>query len=281
MESGSKRVLPFILNLLAGFLVFVIFSHMRPFFEGTVDILGRFLVAGVFLSLYLVLKDRKSKKINYRLPMAFFIATVAISLDMYLPTSRLLVKALGTDYSTPMGLALDKLDSSLIIILAVILLNKLTGGSLKDLRLQKGNLKRGLSIGIPSFAVAAVLSPYMAKLFGASGSSLSQILEWMPWILIFIAGNAFNEELLFRGLFLSRMEPFLGRTLSNLVVAIPFVLHHTGVTYTNDSLMFLLYLLPLALLWGRIAQDNDSLIGSVLFHAGTDITVALALFSSL
>ncbi len=281
MERGSKRVLPFILNLLAGFLVFIIFSHMRPFFEGTVDILGRFLVAGVFLSLYLVLKDRKSKKINYRLPMAFFIATVAISLDMYLPTSRLLVKALGTDYSTPMGLALDKLDSSLIIILAVILLNKLTGGSLKDLRLQKGNLKRGLSIGIPSFAVAAVLSPYMAKLFGASGFSLSQILEWMPWILIFIAGNAFNEELLFRGLFLSRMEPFLGRTLSNLVVAIPFVLHHTGVTYTNDSLMFLLYLLPLALLWGRIAQDNDSLIGSVLFHAGTDITVALALFSSL
>ncbi|MBW8383091.1 MAG: CPBP family intramembrane metalloprotease, partial [Youngiibacter sp.] len=248
MESGSKRVLPFILNLLAGFLVFVIFSHMRPFFEGTVDILGRFLVAGVFLSLYLVLKDRKSKKLNYRLPMAFFIATVAISLDLYLPTSRLLVKALGTDYSTPMGLALDKLDSSLIIILAVILLNMLTGGSLKDLRLQKGNLKRGLSIGIPSFAVAAVLSPYMAKLFGASGSSLSQMLEWMPWILIFIAGNAFNEELLFRGLFLSRMEPFLGRILSNLVVAVPFVLHHTGVTYTNDSLMFLLYLLPLALL---------------------------------
>lgn len=281
MESGSKRVFPFVLNLLAGLLVFVVFSHMRPFFEGAPDVFFRIILAGAFLSLSFVLKDRKNKKADSGLPMSFFIAMTAISLDLYLPTSRWIVKSVGTDYTTPMGLALDKLDSSLIIILTIIIFNRLSGGSLKDLRLQKGNLRRGLSIGIPAFAAAALLSPYLAKLFGASGFTLIEVLEWLPWIVVFIMGNAINEELLFRGLFLRRMEPKLGRSLSNLAVAIPFVLHHTGVTYTNDSLMFLAYLLPLALVWGRISQDNDSLLGSVLFHAGTDITVALALFSSL
>lgn len=281
MESGSKRDIPFVLTILGGLLVFVVFSHMRPIFAGTPDVVFRLIVALVFLSIPFVLKGRKTQKAERGLSISFFIAITAISLDLYLPTSRWIVKAVGTDYATPMGLALDKLDSSLIIILTIIILNRLSGGSTKDLRLQKGNLKRGLSIGIPSFAAAALLSPYMARIFGAPGFTFPDVLAWLPWIIIFIAGNALNEELLFRGLFFGRMEPLLGRNLSNLAVAIPFVLHHTGVTYTADSLMFLAYLLPLALVWGRITQDNDSLIGSVLFHAGTDITVALALFSSL
>ncbi|ETA79156.1 hypothetical protein T472_0218300 [Youngiibacter fragilis 232.1] len=281
MESGSKRVLPFVHTILAGLLVFLVFSHMRPIFSGTADVVSRLILAGAFLSLSLVSNGRRNQNADKGLSMSFFIAMTAISLDLYLPTSRWIVKAVGTDYTTPMGLALDKLDSSLIIILTIIILNRLSGGSSKDLRLQEGNLKRGISIGIPSFAAAAILSPYMAGIFGAQGFTFTEVLEWLPWIIIFIAGNALNEELLFRGLFLGRMEPLMGRNLSNLAVAIPFVLHHTGVTYTTDSLMFLAYLLPLALVWGRLTQDNDSLIGSVLFHAGTDITVALALFSSL
>jgi uncharacterized protein len=110
---------------------------------------------------------------------------------------------------------------------------------------------------------------------------LARILQWIPWILIFIAGNALNEELLFRGLFLRKIEPFIGKFHSNIVLAIPFVLHHTGVTYTNNALMFLAYLLPLALIWGWLIQKTDSLWASVLFHAGTDIPIALVIFSQL
>ncbi len=110
---------------------------------------------------------------------------------------------------------------------------------------------------------------------------MAEVLAWSPWILIFIFGNAFNEELLFRGLFLRKYSPFIGRFLSNLVIAIPFALHHTGVSYTPDVLMFLVILLPLALAWGYITQKTDSLWGSVLFHAGTDIPIVLGIFSSL
>jgi len=79
------------------------------------------------------------------------------------------------------------------------------------------------------------MSPYLARLFGTSGFTLIEVLEWLPCIVVFIMGNAINEELLFRRLFLRRMEPKLGRSLSNLAAAIPFVLHHTGVTHNNDS----------------------------------------------
>ena len=98
--------------------------------------------------------------------------------------------------------------------------------------------------------------------------------------LIYIKSGS-NEELLFRGLFLRKYRPFIGRFLSNLVIAIPFALHHTGVSYSPGTLTFLALLLPLALAWGFVTQRTDSLWGAILFHAGTDIPVALSLFSAL
>ena len=49
----------------------------------------------------------------------------------------------------------------------------------------------------------------------------------------------------------------------------------------NDALMFLVYLIPLAYFWARITQKTDTVLGSVLFHAGTDVSVILVLLSQL
>ena len=73
----------------------------------------------------------------------------------------------------------------------------------------------------------------------------------------------------------------LGKFLSNLVIAIPFALHHSGVSYTVDTLMFLALLIPLSLAWGGLTQKTNSLWGAVLFHAGMDIPVVLSIFSNL
>ena len=188
---------------------------------------------------------------------------------------------LSISIKTPAGLALDKLDSSIIIVASVVVLTKVSGGSLASIYLKKGDLKQGLTFGVIAFLVAAAGSIPVAGLWGAQDLNLIRVLPWIPWILIFVAGNAFNEELLFRGLFLQKIDPFVGRFCSNLVLAIPFVLHHTGVTYTPNALMFLAELLPLALAWGYVTQKTDSLWGSVLFHAGTDIPIVLVLFSTL
>ena len=146
----------------------------------------------------------------------------------------------------------------------------------------KGDLQKGFTIGMIAFFICATGSiPVSEMLSGGQDLQMTKVLPWVPWILIFVIGNAFNEELHFRGLFLKKFSPFIGRFFSNLVIAIPFALYHSGVSYCPSALMFLAILPPLALAWGFIMQKTDSLWCSVLFHAGTDIPVVPSIFSTL
>jgi membrane protease YdiL (CAAX protease family) len=99
--------------------------------------------------------------------------------------------------------------------------------------------------------------------------------------LISVLANAAQEELLFRGLFLRKLQPFLGSLLSNLLIVFVFTLLHKGVTYSSNDYIFLAILIPLGLAWGYIMQKTDSIWGSILFHAGTDIPIFLGIFSGM
>ena len=281
MKKSIRTTTDFAIILILGFIVFDVFSHMRPIFDRNEDMAGRVLLAVVLLILSLTARQNIRFQKYWPILFAFFISVFAISVDYYLAPSRWLLSFLKMPLKTPVGLALDKLDSSLVIIGLILLLTKISGDNMQSLYLAKGSVKKSLMIGSIAFVIAVSGSVFVADLFGAQDLRTDWILPWIPWILVFIFGNALNEELLFRGLFLKKLEPVLGRFLSNLVVAIPFVLHHTGVTYTSDALLFLAYLLPLSLAWGYITQKTDSLWGSVLFHAGTDIPVVLVILSKL
>jgi len=99
-------------------------------------------------------------------------------------------------------------------------------------------------------------------------------------MLIFVLANGFMEELLFRGLFLRKFEPFLGATASNLLTAIVFTLAHMQVGYVAPAeiLKFLAIIFPLALAFGYVMQKTDSLWGSALFHAGSDLLIFSGIF---
>jgi membrane protease YdiL (CAAX protease family) len=278
---GLKAVL-FLLFLAVGLLIFVVFSHFRPLLPGMKDRTGRLILVLGFLSMALLVRGIPRLAKYWRIPFAFFIAALVTAIDLYLPSRVWLLNSLKVPLQTPAGIALDKLDSSLVIILGILLLNFVSGGRLSDLYLKKGNLKQGLTIGLIAFIVSAAGSiPFSQAFFNARSLTLSGVLPWIPWILIFVFGNAFNEELLFRGLFLGKYGPLLGRMLSNLVIAIPFALHHSGVSYTRDTLLFLALLIPLSLAWGWLTQKTGSLWAAILFHAGTDIPVVLSIFSNL
>lgn len=281
MDKSRKSGLAFLFYLILGFVVFVVFSHIRPLFLWPLDLVGRVFLILILLLAFLKLKGMERYQHHREVFYAFFTASVALCLDFYLPTSIWLIDVLHLGIDSPMGIALDKFDSSLIIIVTILLLTRLNGDNFTSLYLKKGNLQQGLTIGIIAFLICVLGSLYVANLFGAQNLTLERIYPWLPWILIFISSNALNEELLFRGLSLGKVEPILGRFFSNLVLTIPFVLHHTGVTYTNDALLFLAYLLPLSLAWGYITQKTNSLLGAFLFHAGTDIPVILVIFSRL
>lgn len=272
----------FLLFLAGGLLVFVVFSHYSPIFKGMADIIGRLLTALVFLIAALVIRHSEHFKDYWLIPFTFFISLTAISIDYYLGLSKWLIPALGMSESSPVGGAIDKLESSLLSIALILVLNRLAGQSVDSLYIRRGNLRLGMIVGLVAFILmSASVIPVSELLFNGYNLSWARILPWTPWVLIFVLANASNEELLFRGLFLGKMEPFLGKFATNLVIAIPFSLMHAGVNYTSDSLMFLAILLPLSLAWGWVMQKTNSIWGSILFHAAMDIPIVVGIFSTV
>ncbi len=278
MKKTWSIILNSILLLSLGLLIFVVFSHIRPMLAEPWDKVGRIILIAA-LVLAAALTRKKLGPSSYTdVFLAFGVAAIVMALDYYLPTSRILGELLQVPIDTPLGIALDKLDSSAIIVAGILVTSHLTKA---DLFLKGGNVKKSLTIGIVAFAVCVSGSLFVATLFGAQNVTVARVVPWIPYIALFIAGNAFNEELLFRGLFLKPIGSLTSKWLANVIIAIPFVLHHTGVTYTTDALLFLAFLLPLSLAWGFITLRTKSIWGSVLFHAGTDIPVVIAIFASL
>jgi uncharacterized protein len=279
-SSRLHRLGLFFLFLFCGLLITVVFSHFRPLFPSPFDLPARIILVLGFLVASLLL--RRSSRLNkyWLVLFAFFTASFVQTLDYYL--SGWSLRLLGMDIETPAGIVMDKLESTFLIVVPIILLTRLSGNSLASIYLRKGNLKQGLVIGLAVFIVITVISIPWAKWQYQTGElSLARVVPWIPWILLFVLANGINEELLFRGLFLQKLEPFLGAFPANLCMAIPFTMLHIGVDYTQNALMFLAFLLPLGLVLGYVMQKTDSLLAPWLIHASVDIAVVLALFSTL
>ena len=99
--------------------------------------------------------------------------------------------------------------------------------------------------------------------------------------MLFLISNGIMEELLYRGLFLRKYEPFLGKGLSNFLTAAVFTIMHTQVTYPAAMIQFLVIVLSLSLVWGYLIQKTDSLWGAVLFHAAGDCLIIFSVYASM
>jgi membrane protease YdiL (CAAX protease family) len=139
----------------------------------------------------------------------------------------------------------------------------------------------GLIIGLIAFFIFVIGAIPMASLFNARDLGLARVIPLIPWILMYVLANGSMEELLFRGLFLRKLQPLLGSFLSIFVIAFIFTGLHSWVSYTADQRLFLAVTFPLALALGYIMQKTDSIWGSILFHAGMDIPIMLGIFSGL
>ncbi len=284
-REWSERIVLALLFLGLGAVIYIVFSPLRPlldktFSDRTADYLGRIgLAAALLAAVWLVRRSSRYQKYTHVF-VGLLILAVAVSLDRFL--SVYMLEYLGVNGDTPAGYALLKLNEFAVVVGVVVLLTRLSGCSLGSIYIQKGKLKLGLMIGLVSFFVCVAGSiPMAGLLFKAEGLTLARILPWAPWLLIFVLANAAQEELLCRGLFLRKLQPFFGSFLSICLIAFVFTLLHRGVTYTSSEAIFLAVLVPLALAWGYIMQKTDSIWASVLFHAGTDIPIMLGIFSTM
>jgi uncharacterized protein len=289
-KEWGERICLALFFIAMGFLIYIVFSPLRPMIDKlaetrgiifrSVDYLGRIGLIAILLLMTLLF--RKSDRLNKysQIPLGLLIMAVAVSLDWI--TALFLMDHLGLDGNTPVGFALLKLNECAIVVSVVVSITLMSGGSLGSIYIQKGNLKLGLTIGLITFTLAAAGSSIMATLlFKPQDLTLARIISWLPWLLIFVLANATQEELLFRGLFLRKLQQFFGKFFSNLIIMLIFTLLHGSVTYTSDVYLFLAIVVPLALAWGTIMQKTDSIWGSILFHAGMDIPIMLGIFSNL
>jgi len=278
-EWGERIVLALLFTGI-GSLIMIVFSPWgQPLFSRGTDYLGRIGLIILLLAITLLVRRNKHLEAYWQISFAFFVMAIAVSLDRVF--GIYLIDYLGIIDNTASGWALPKLNECAVIVCVILLFTRMSGSNRGSIYLQKGNLKLGLSIGLIAFFSAAAGSIPMATLFNARDLSLARILPWTPWLLIYVLANAIMEELLFRGLFLRKLEPFFGQIISNFMIAFVFTVIHGAANYTADQSLFLAILFPLALAWGYIMQKTDSLWGSVLFHAGMDIPIMLGIFSNL
>jgi membrane protease YdiL (CAAX protease family) len=278
-KEWGERIVLVLLFTAIGSLIIIVFSPLRPYFDGDVDYLGRIgLILLLFITVLLLRKSTRFEK-YWQVFLGLLIMAIAVSLDWVF--GRYLMDSLGINGDTPLSFALLKLNECVVIVCAVVLFTRMGGGSLGSIYIQKGNLKQGLLIGgIAFFVCVAGSIPMTFLMFKPGDLTFARIISWIPWILISVLANATQEELLFRGLFLRKLQPFYGKFLSSLLIVFVFTLLHKGVTYTSNDFIFLAVLLPLGLAWGTIIQKTDGLWGSILFHAGTDIPIFLSIFSN-
>lgn len=279
-EWGERLLVALLFTAVAGLII----SVFSPWGSGstlsrTDDYLAKIGASLLLLAFAVLLRRRRRTEKYWPIVFALFILTVAISLQRIFGVY--LIKHLGVSDSTPAGWALPKLNECFVAVSVIVIFTLLSGGSLGSIYIQKGNLKLGLIIGLAAFAIFAVGAIPMASLFNVQNPSLTRIIPWIPWLLIYVLANGTMEEMLFRGLFLRKLVPLVGTFLSIFLLAFIFTVLHSWVSYTADTRIFLAVTFPLALVLGYIMHKTDSVWGSILLHAGMDIPIMIGIFSNL
>ena len=273
------------------FVIFLVFGLSLPALSGLLifpfslipDSLWQIysiILSTFFLALTILFHRNEKYKKYWQISLAFFIASFALNLQA-------ISGWLGFQTTTMNGLVLAMLSSSALVVASIIVLTRISGGSMYSIFLAKGKIKLGLLVGLISFLVFAALSiPGANYLFQGQNLTMTKLFSWMPWILPIVLANGLREELLYRGLFLKKFEGQLGNGLSIFLQALIFSLSHSvagiGITqYTPyiSALVVATFLLGLVL--GYVMQKTDSIIGPILIHAGTDIPIFIGIFSNL
>ena len=236
------------------------------------------------LALAGVLYRSEQLRMYWRIAFALFIAAFANWLNGML--GNWLPRFVGPLTTTAQELTIDKLSQCIPVVLCIIGLTKLVGDDLGSIFLKKGDLKEGLRFGLISFGIFAAIFAVIAVLqagapasqgLTASGVSLAVIVSALPWMLVWAFANSLMEELWFRAIFLKKLNPFLGVLPTIVVTSMIFAIPHAGATYISpvETIVFALIVFGLGIVNARIMLKTDSIIGSLLFHAGYDLLVII------
>ncbi len=236
-RAPGEKIILILFFAVAGTLIIVVFSPWDPLLKPKADYLGRLAAIAFFALLYLLTRKTPVLEKYQQVVFGLLVLVTAVTLDWVFGIH--LIKQLGMRANSPANIALVKLNEFVVVAAVIIAFTLASGKRPGEIYLQKFGLKLGLIIGAACFLVLAAGSiPIAAGWFQGKGLSLAKVIPWIPWVLIFVFANSALEELMFRGLFMRKLEPFLGKFTANLTIAVVFTLIHYGVTYTADQFTF-------------------------------------------
>ena len=270
-----KKVVLSVLLLVGGIAIFVLGNPYYTVFPTNNNQFYCIALTLFFLMLAIGLKRSQSLTRYWRPAYALFIASAALLL---LSTGVLNLH----DRSMPdlQYLALDKLSQFLHVVPVIILLTLLVKDDLGSIFICKGDLKTGLIFGLASFVFFALLTILISA---NTNNFIHNLSSGFHWILLWVFANATMEELWFRGIFLNKYAPLVGRAASILVTSLVFGASHVNATYAfpGGGLVFGVVVFVLGVIGAYSMYRTDSLIGAVLFHAGYDLVIIDSVLNSM
>ena len=201
-----KKSSVFLLFFIVESLVFAIIT-LSPYLPQTALLGFHAGLTAVLLIIALFLRRSEKGKTYWPVFYAFFVAGAAVLTSGLFSDD--LLRLFGQTVATPQGIATAKFSESILRVIPILVLMPVMGFDWRSMYLKAGKVRFWLPIAIAAVIVFPALAYF--PLSSSQAGVLDKLLPLWPWILLFVLSNGFMEELLYRGVFLKRYEPFLGK----------------------------------------------------------------------
>lgn len=253
------------------------------------------LIAALYLAATLLTSKVSSLRPYWELSLAFFTLAVVQVLNNFLPVyvaTRILhapPNAGDPLASTVSGTVVIQLLETFIAIIPVVLFARVSRRGLGSIYARPGKLGGWLVFAVVFFVACYVFMATLPsrpdsaayRLLPSNGTlSPAHFVALTPALLVLALSNGFQEEFLFRGLFLRRYGAVLGVGAANVLQAVIFSIAHAGITYTPAALLFIVALIfPIGIFTGYLMRATNGVLAPGIFHAGFDLAIFLAFLS--
>jgi membrane protease YdiL (CAAX protease family) len=242
-------------------------------------------VAAILLGVAVAARRSSVGSEFWTLPFAFFVLAVVQVLNNSIPqlvqTTVLHESPVdGNPLASSVGGTVTiQLLEALLAIIPILVLTRAAGLDVGSIYARVGKVGRwhvlALVVFVGLFVLIGVRAPSYIPVRGTL--SLDRYLPLAPALLVMVLSNGFEEELLFRGLFLKPLGRTFGVVWANVLQALVFAYAHLGVTYVPSAVLFILVaVFPLGLVAGYVMRKSDGIVAPALLHAALDIPIYLA-----
>jgi len=184
--------------------------------------------------------------------------------------------------SSVAGTLVVQLLETVVAVGLVVGLTRLFDGNWALTYFGLGRARLLLVLSIVMFGlVALAMARHSSGYIPMRGSlAPTKYLRLLPALAVLAISNGFQEEFLFRGLFLRRYEAYFPFWAALALQASVFAFAHLGITYSTSATVFtLLFALPLGLVAGLLMHATKGIVTPAIFHGALDIPIYLAFLS--